>query len=113
MKDSASKKKEAEKLEFEALLKLENVRTWRMNIRSFFRCKSSDSSNGREIESAKSIAELKTSYSFIGAKLQTYFLVFDSKTASAPKRIINGDFTSCTSPGQSCRQTLETLRFGL
>ena len=45
-----------------------------------------------EIESAKSIADLKTSYSITGAKLQTNFEVLDSKKASGRKKIINEDF---------------------
>ena len=45
-----------------------------------------------EIESAKSIADLKTSKTITGAKLQTNFEVLDSKIASGLQKIINGDF---------------------
>ena len=44
-----------------------------------------------DIESAKSIADLKSSYSITGAKLQTHFEVLDFKVASGLKKIINGD----------------------
>ena len=46
----------------------------------------------KEIESAKSNADLKTSKIIIGAKLQTNFEVPDSKIASGLKNIIQGDF---------------------
>ena len=45
-----------------------------------------------EIEFAKSTAELKTSNTIIGAKLQTNFEALDSKIASGIKKIINGEF---------------------
>ena len=45
-----------------------------------------------EIESAKSVADLKTSYFITGDKLQTNFKVLDSKIASGLKKIINEDF---------------------
>ena len=44
-----------------------------------------------EIESAKSIADLRTSYSIIGVKLQTDLEVLDSKIASVLQKIINRD----------------------
>ena len=44
-----------------------------------------------EIESAKSVADLKISYSNNGDKLQTNFQALDSKIASGLKKIINGD----------------------
>ena len=44
----------------------------------------------QEIESAKSVTDLKTSSSITGAKLQTHFEVLD--TESGLKKIINGDF---------------------
>ena len=45
-----------------------------------------------EIESAKSVADLKMSYSITGAKLQTHFKVLDFKIASGLKKFTNGDF---------------------
>ena len=45
-----------------------------------------------EIESAKSIADLKTTYAITGAKLQTNFDVLDSKIAIGLKKVINADF---------------------
>ena len=45
-----------------------------------------------EIESAKCIADLKTSYAITGAKLQTNFEVLDSKIAIDLQKIINGSF---------------------
>ena len=45
-----------------------------------------------EIDSAKSIADLKTSYSITRAMLQTNYEVLYSKIASGLKKIINGDF---------------------
>ena len=45
-----------------------------------------------EIESATSIADLQTSYSITGPKLQTNFEVLDSKIASGLNKIINGGF---------------------
>ena len=42
-----------------------------------------------EIESAKSIADLKTSHTVTGAKYQTYYQVLDSKKTSGVKKIIN------------------------
>ena len=45
-----------------------------------------------DVESAKSIADLKTSHAIIAAKLQMDFEVLDSKIASGVKKIINGDF---------------------
>ena len=47
-----------------------------------------------EIESAKSTADLQTSYTITAAKLQTNFEVLVSEIASDPKIIINGDFKS-------------------
>ena len=44
-----------------------------------------------EIESAKSVADLQTSFTISGAKLQTNFEVLDSTIASGLKQIINGD----------------------
>ena len=44
-----------------------------------------------EIGSAKSVADVKTSYSVTEAKLQTNFEVLDSKIASSPNRIIDGN----------------------
>ena len=66
-RETISQKNEAETLEFEARLDFRNLRMWRMNLRI------------REIESAKPIADLNTSYSITGAKLQTNFEVLDSK----------------------------------
>ena len=45
-----------------------------------------------DIESAKSVADLKTSCSITGEKLQTNFEVLDSKIASGLKTISNGDY---------------------
>ena len=45
------------------------------------------------IDSTVSVADLKTSYSVTGAKLQTNFKVLFSLIASL-KKIIDGDFTS-------------------
>ena len=45
-----------------------------------------------EIESAKSVADLKTAHSVTGAKLQTNDEVLGSKKASGLKKIINGAF---------------------
>ena len=44
-----------------------------------------------EIESARSTADLKTSYTMTRANLQTHLEVLDFKTASGRKKIINGD----------------------
>ena len=45
-----------------------------------------------EIESTKSVADLKKSYSIAEARLQTNFEVLDSEIASGLKKVINGDF---------------------
>ena len=45
-----------------------------------------------EMDSAKSMADLETSQTITGAKLQTNFEVLDSTLASGLKKIINGDF---------------------
>ena len=45
-----------------------------------------------EIEYAKSVADLKTSYIITGDKLQTDSQVHDSKIASGLKKPINEDF---------------------
>ena len=45
-----------------------------------------------EIESAKSIADLETSYTITWAKLQTNFEVLDSKIARGLKKVTHGDF---------------------
>ena len=45
-----------------------------------------------EIESTKSVVDLKTSWSITRAKLQTNFEVLDSKMASGLEKIINEDF---------------------
>ena len=45
-----------------------------------------------EIDSTKSVADLKTSYTVRVAELQTNFEVLDSEIASDLKHIINGDF---------------------
>ena len=45
-----------------------------------------------EIESAKSISDLKTLYAITGAKFLTNFEILNSRIASGLKKIINGDF---------------------
>ena len=45
-----------------------------------------------ELESAKFIVDLKTSYTITDDKLQTNFEVLDSEIARGLKKIINGDF---------------------
>ena len=45
-----------------------------------------------EIESAKSVADVKKSYSITEAKLQTNFEVLGSEIASGLKKVINGEF---------------------
>ena len=45
-----------------------------------------------EIESAKSIGDLKASYTITRAKLQTNCEALDAIIASGLKKIINGDF---------------------
>ena len=45
----------------------------------------------REIESAKYIAEMRTSNTTTGAELQNHFEVLDSEIVSGLKKIINGD----------------------
>ena len=83
-------------LEFEAWPGFRNFRIWRISIRSEVPSCANRSIEAMiwvsEIESAKSIAELKTSYSITQAKVQTNFEVPDSEIASGLKKIINGDF---------------------
>ena len=68
-------KKEAEKLEFEAWLDSRNFRIWRTNVRSeVSSCASRPIAaiiRTNEIEPAKSVADLKTSFSITWDKLQT------------------------------------------
>ena len=55
-----------------------------------------------EIETAKSIADLETSYSITGAKLQTHFEVLDSK-----KRVVSRRSSTETSKEESsCKKKL-------
>ena len=76
-RDRTSQRKEAEKLQFEAWSDFRNYRILRMNLRS----------NGiNEIESAKSIADLRTSSTITGAKLQTNCEGLDSKTQVVSRR---------------------------
>ena len=86
----------AERLEVEAWPDFRNARIWRLNVRSgTSSCASRPIETMtwiNEMESAKSIADLKTSYSITGAKLQANFEVLDSTIASGLKKIINGDF---------------------
>ena len=95
-RDSTSLSKEAEKLELEAWLGFRNFTIWRMNFRSEVSSCASRSIETmmwiNEIESAKSIDDLKTTCAITGAKLQTNCEVLDSKMASGLKKIINGDF---------------------
>ena len=56
-----------------------------------------------EIESAKSIADLKTSYTITGAKLQTNFEVLHSEITHGLMMIINDDFRE----GSSFKQKLQ------
>ena len=81
MRHNVPEKKEAETLEFEAWLDHRNFRIWRMNFRSEISSCASRPLEAMvcisEIESAKSIADLKSSCSIIGATLQTNFEVLD------------------------------------
>ena len=97
MRDATSRNKEVEKLELESWWSdFRNLRIWRTNFRSEV------SSCARrpieamvwinEIESAKFIAELKTSKSITGAALKSNLEVLDTQIASGVKNIINGDF---------------------
>ena len=45
-----------------------------------------------EIEFAKSVADLETSYTITGAKLQTILVILESKISSNLTKIISGDF---------------------
>ena len=71
-------------------------RIWRMNFRSevssFAGRQIETTAWFNEIESAKSIVDLKTLYSVTGSNLRTNFEVLVSKVASGLKRIINKDF---------------------
>ena len=97
VKDSASTKKEAETLRVRNVAELgsftdlaDEHRRW-----SFLLCKSRPTEAMRwvnEIESAKSVADVKKSYSITEAKLQTNFEVLGSEIASGLKKVINGEF---------------------
>ena len=95
-RDTTSQKREAQKLDFEAWLDVRNFRIWQMNVRSEVSPCASRPIEAMvwisEMQSSKSIVELKTSYSITGAKLQTNFAVLESQIASALQKIINGDF---------------------
>ena len=97
VKDSASKKKEAEKLDFEAWPTWVNIfRIWRINFRSEDSSSASRPTEAmvwiNEIESAKSVADQTTSHTITRAKLQTNIKVLDSKNRVGSRRPLNGDF---------------------
>ena len=81
-RDTTSQKREAEKLDFDAWAAFRNFRIWQMNVRSEVSSCASRPIEAMvwisEMQSSKSIVELKTSYSTTGSKLQTNFEVLDS-----------------------------------
>ena len=87
-KDSALTKRETGKLEFEAWPNLGNVRIWRVNFRSGVSSGASRPMEAMfwitEIESSKSIAELRSSTT-TGAELWTNFEVLGLKHSEWPQ----------------------------
>ena len=91
--DTISLKKEVETFDFEAQSDFWNFRVQRLNHRNGVSCARQPIEAMvwiTEMESAKSIADLKTSFSFIWVKLETNFEVRDSKNKWF-QDIINGD----------------------
>ena len=94
-KDTTFQKKEAEQLDFEPWPDFRHFRIWGTNSRSEVSSCGSRSSEAiariNETESAKSTADLTTSYTITRAMLQTNFEVLDSRIASGLKKNIDGD----------------------
>ena len=115
-RDTTSQKKEAAQFESEAWLDFRNFRIWRRSFRSEVSscaCRTIETMswiNG--IKSVKCVADLKTSYSIIGVKLQTNFEVLDSKVASGLKKIINGDFNRKVLIEEEAAQQRQALSHG-
>ena len=91
---SKPKKKEAEKLEFEAWPTNSNVRKWRVTFRTEFASGSSRPSDAKawnnEIEEAMGIEDVRTSKSTTGQNLVD-FEYLDMKIANGLMKIISGD----------------------
>ena len=90
VKDCVSQKKEAERLEFETQQDFRNFRFWRVNVKSEVWSGASRPTEAMiwiiKIESAKSIAELKTSNTIIGTKLQKFWRFVTPKKRVASRK---------------------------
>ena len=107
-RDTTLQKNDAEKLEFEAWPDFRDFRICRMIIRSEGSSYASRPVEAmiwiNEVQTAKSIADLKMSHTISGVQKQTNCEDLDSETASDLKKITDGDSESRVSQSRrSCR----------